>query len=125
MIKDKKKWKEFFRFCIVGTLAAGIHYGVYYLLQHWMNVNVAYTLGYMVALVCNFFLTAYFTFHSAPSFKKVFGFGGSHLVNYFLHMVLFNLFLLLGASREIAPILVLTIAVPINFLLVRWVFRRR
>ncbi|MEG1563893.1 MAG: GtrA family protein [Bacteroides sp.] len=75
-------------------------------------------------LVCNFFLTSYFTFRSAPSFKKLFGFGSSHLVNYLLHIVLFNLFLFMGLSKEIAPIIVLAVAVPINFLLLRWVFKK-
>lgn len=76
MLKDKEKLFEFIRFCFVGTIAAGIHYGIYYLLQVYNNVNVAYTTGYLISLVCNFFLTAYLTFHSAPSIKKVIGFGG-------------------------------------------------
>ena len=32
MLKDKEKLFEFIRFCFVGTIAAGIHYGIYYLL---------------------------------------------------------------------------------------------
>ena len=99
MLKDKEKLFEFIRFCFVGTIAAGIHYGIYYLLQVYINVNVAYTTGYLISLVCNFFLTAYLTFHSAPSIKKVIGFGGSHLVNYLIHMFLFNFFLYIGISR--------------------------
>ena len=79
----------------------------------------------MISLVCNFFLTAYLTFHSAPSIKKVIGFGGSHLVNYLIHMFLFNFFLYIGISRILAPILVLAVAVPINFLLLRWVFKHK
>ena len=96
-----------------------------YLLQVYINVNVAYTTGYLISLVCNFFLTAYLTFHSAPSIKKVIGFGGSHLVNYLIHMFLFNFFLYIGISRILAPILVLAVAVPINFLLLRWVFKHK
>ena len=125
MLKDKEKLFEFIRFCFVGTIAAGIHYGIYYLLQAYINVNVAYTTGYLISLVCNFFLTAYLTFHSAPSIKKVIGFGGSHLVNYLIHMFLFNFFLYIGISRILAPILVLAVAVPINFLLLRWVFKHK
>lgn len=125
MLKDKEKLFEFIRFCFVGTIAAGIHYGIYYLLQVYINVNVAYTTGYLISLVCNFFLTTYLTFHSAPSIKKVIGFGGSHLVNYLIHMFLFNFFLYIGISRILAPILVLAVAVPINFLLLRWVFKHK
>lgn len=120
---DKDKLFEFVRYCIVGTIAAGLHYGVYYLLQMYINVNIAYTLGYVASFVCNFFLTSYLTFRSKPSLKKAAGFGASHLVNYFLHMGLFNLFLWLGVSKELAPLLVLAIAVPTNFMLLRLVFR--
>ena len=51
MLKDKEKLFEFIRFCFVGTIAAGIHYGIYYLLQVYINVNVAYTTGYLISLV--------------------------------------------------------------------------
>ena len=30
--KDRDQIKQFIRFCIVGTVAAGIHYGIYYML---------------------------------------------------------------------------------------------
>lgn len=123
--RHKDKMFEFLRFCIVGTIAAGIHYGTYYLLQKHLNVNVAYTAGYVVSLVCNFFMTSYFTFRSAPSTGKAAGFGVSHLINYLLHMGLFNAFLWMGVSRLWAPLLVLMIAVPTNFVLLRWVFKHK
>ena len=33
VFQSKSKRYQFIRYCTVGTLAAGIHYGVYYLLQ--------------------------------------------------------------------------------------------
>lgn len=123
--EHKEKIYEFLRFCIVGTLAAGIHYGIYYVLQKYIDVNIAYTAGYTVSLICNFFLTSYITFRSAPSTGKAAGFGLSHLINYLLHMGLFNAFLWMGVSRLIAPILVLMVAVPTNFVLLRWVFKHK
>ncbi|MBP6064537.1 GtrA family protein [Bacteroides sp.] len=123
MFHNQRKWSEFIRYCIVGTIAAGVHYGIYYFLQGWINVNVAYTLGYTISFVGNFFLTAYLTFRTVPSFKRAFGFGSSHLVNYLLHMFLLNCFLYLNVSRVLAPLLVLAVAVPTNFLLLRWVFK--
>jgi hypothetical protein len=38
-------------------------------------------------------------------------------------MVLLNVFIWLGVSNELAPVGVYMIAVPVNFLLVRYVFR--
>ena len=127
--EENNKLREFVRFCIVGVIAAGIHYLVYFLLQFidggsvWLSI--AYTIGYIVSLVCNFFLTTYFTFRSKVSVKKAAGFSFSHIVNYTLHMVLFNLFISLGINRLIAPILVLMIAVPTNFTILHFVYRKK
>lgn len=115
--------KEFMRFTIVGVISTGIHYGFYYLLNLVMNVNIAYTIGYVIAWCCNFYLSAHFTFKSETSVKRGIGFAISHGINYVLHMVLLNLFLWLGLSETLAPIPVYCIAVPVNFILVRYVFR--
>lgn len=124
-IKKKTNLLEFVRFGLVGTIAAGLHYAIYYYLQTKINVNVAYTTGYLISLVCNFFMTSYLTFRTTPSAKKALGFGASHLINYLMHIVLLNFFLYLGISKEIAPIFVLAIAVPLNFFLLRFVFKRK
>ena len=125
---------EFIRFGMVGALATALHYGIYYALllagrafagddTETAYDNVAYTSGYFISLVMNFYLTAYFTFGSCPSWKRAGGFGGAHLVNYLLHMALFNIFLWIGVPKNLAPVPVFAIAIPVNFILVRKVFR--
>lgn len=116
---------EFVRFGIVGGLCTALHYGIYYVLQLAINVNVAYTLGYALSFIANFYLTSWFTFGTSPSWKKLFGMGGAHAVNYALHIVLLNLFIQLGIAQEWAPIPVFTIAIPVNFILVRFVFKHK
>lgn len=125
MLKLKNdRFKEFVRFCIVGVIATVIHYGIYLLLDQWINVNVAYTLGYAISLCCNLFLTAKFTFKEQITTKRIGGFLACHGVNYLMHMLLLNLFLWLGVPEPWAPIPVYCIVVPINFILVRTVFKR-
>lgn len=124
-LSRQDKLSQFIRFALVGGIATALHYGIYYILQHFIPVNVAYTLGYVLSFVANFYLTAFFTFGRKPSWGKAFGFGGAHLVNYLLHMGLLNLFLWLGLSPALAPVPVFAIAIPVNFLLVRFVFKRR
>ncbi len=115
---------EFFRFVIVGVIATAIHYGVYLLLDRVIPANPAYAVGYIISFFCNFFLSSRFTFKKKASVKKGVGFGLSHLVNFLLHMLLLNLFLHLGIRESLAPIPVYCICVPVNFLLVRFVFNR-
>ncbi|MBE6333971.1 MAG: GtrA family protein [Bacteroidales bacterium] len=119
------KLKEAFRFCLVGGFATLLHYGLYWVLMQYINVNIAYAAGYILSFIANFYLTAYFTFRVAPSFKKAVGMGGAHLVNFLLHMGLLNLFLVMGIPEKWAPIPVFAIAIPVNFLLVRFVFKKR
>lgn len=118
---------EIIRFGMVGALATALHYGIYFLLWRYagFNENIAYTVGYALSFVANFYLSAYFTFRSRPSWKRAGGFGGTHLVNYLLHICLLNLFLWLGIPEEWAPLPVFSIAIPVNFLLVRLVFKSR
>lgn len=114
---------EILRFGIVGCVATAIHYLIYWLLNKWINVNIAYTIGYATSFVCNFFLTSYFTFKKKASLKRGLGFGGAHLCNYLLQMLLLNLFIWFGVKKDLAPIPVYAIAIPVNFLMVRFVFK--
>lgn len=124
-MKQRHLYGEIFRFGIVGVGATALHYGIYYLLQRFINVNVAYTVGYVLSFVANFYATAYFTFASVPSWKKLFWMGVAHGVNYLLHIVLLNIFLYVGISKAWAPLPVFAIAIPVNFLLVRFVFKHK
>lgn len=66
----KKLGGQALRFGMVGVFATALHYGIYYVLQRMINVNVAYTIGYVLSFLANFYLTARFTFRSAPSWKS-------------------------------------------------------
>lgn len=121
---NKDTFGEMLRFGIVGVVSTTFHYAIYWVLQHWINVNVAYTIGYVLSFLMNFYLSARFTFRTKTSISNGIGFGGAHLTNYFLHMILLNLFLWLGFSNEVAPLAVFAIVVPVNFFLVRFVFKK-
>jgi putative flippase GtrA len=47
----KEQIGEMVRFSIVGVLITVIHYAVYWLLQLVINVNIAWTAGYIVGFV--------------------------------------------------------------------------
>ena len=125
LVKDKKQAGEALRFVIVGALATAIHYGIYYVLQLGIDVNVAYTAGYVVSFIFNYILSARFTFRKKTSVKNGLGFGGAHVINYLLQVCLLNIFLCLGISRSFAPVPVYCISIPVNFMMVRYVFGRR
>ena len=113
------------RFAAVGVFATALHYVIYYLLLGVMSHNMAFTIGYVVSFTSNYVLSSLFTFKVPMSLQKLLGFGLSHLTNYLIQITLLNIVLLFGVSEPLAPLPVYVIAVPINFLLVRFVLKRR
>ncbi len=123
MIKlNHKTITEILRFGITGVLATAIHYLVYYLLMLVLNTSLAFTLGYLLSFVFNYFMSAKFTFRKKASAKNGLGFCCAHIFNYTLQISLLNVFLWFGISKELAPVPVYCISIPVNFLFVRFVF---
>ena len=117
---DKKHCLEVIKFGFVGTIAMLIHYGIYYILLPLMDKNIAYSIGYFLSFLCNFLMSSYITFNVKPSWRRFFRFLGSHGINYFIYLGLFNFFIWIGIPVRYAPLPVYLIAVPISFLLVRY-----
>lgn len=115
--------KQIIRFGIVGVCSTLISYAIYFLLVRiGINASIAYTIGYAIGFVFNFFASSYFTFKVKATIKKGIGFVGSNLVNYIIQIILLNIFIKIGIPEVYAPIPVYCISIPINFLLVRFVF---
>jgi len=106
MLRIKEIWQDektqqFLRFCIVGVLSSAMHYGIYLLLL-WITgsergseslwVSIYYSIGYVISLFFNLWLTSIFTFREKVNVKRGIGFFLSHGVNYLLHIGLLNLY---------------------------------
>ena len=120
-LRSNHKLLEFIRFVIVGIGATVIHYGVYLILEYGLhfNYNFSYTLGYIISFIFNFFASTLFTFKTEATVQNGVKFAGAHLMNYFVHMILLNVFIIIGIPDNIAPIFVFPIAIIINFFMVR------
>lgn len=126
---NKTNIYEFLRFCFVGVLATGIHYGIYLLLiktilqEGNIWINIAYLIGFICSWLCNLWMTAKITFKTNVSLKRGVGFAVTHGINYLLHLLFLNIFIAIGITEQFAPIPVYCCVVPINFILVRTVFK--
>lgn len=121
---NKNKLKEPFRFILVGIIATAIQYIVYLLLLNIIYPTTALTVGYIVSMVCNFLLTTYYTFSTKPTRKKASGFILSHATNYLLQLIMLNLFIYIGISIKWAPLPMYMVCVPINFIMIKFFFKR-
>ncbi|MBO7645508.1 MAG: GtrA family protein [Prevotella sp.] len=116
---------QFVRFVLNGCFSAAVHYAVYYILQLFIEVNVSYATGYVVSFLVNYYTTCRFTFRRQPSWHHFIGFSGSHAVNFGLHIVLFWCCMQLGIHRLVAPVIVMGIAMLIQFSILRLIFRKK
>lgn len=62
--------QEFIRFGIVGIIATIIHYGIYLALNLIIVSWIAYSIGYGISFLGNFYLSNRFTFKTKPTVKK-------------------------------------------------------
>lgn len=133
--KRRQQLGEVIRFGIVGITATLLQYLIYRLLLrlaiHWdveagthTLSTMAMTIGYVVSFIYNFIASTRFTFRVKANARRGAGFLFSHVVNYSLQMLTLNLFLLLGISKQWAPIPMFCVCVPVNFLLVRFFLKR-
>lgn len=125
-LEDNKREKlgEVVRFGVVGVAAVLIQYGVYLLLVLFMNHNISMTLGYIISFIFNFIASTHYTFRVKANAKRGAGFALSHVINYFMQLAMLNVFIWLGISKQIAPMPMFGICVPVNFLLVRFFLKR-
>ena len=118
------KYRSAVRFVLVGALGTGIQYGIYYLLldifqRHWQELgiltSVAFTAGFIIEMICNYFITSFYTFKMRPSWKNAGGFLFGRAINYVLQLLLLNLLIWLHLSEEYSGILAIMLAGVINY----------
>lgn len=116
------------RFVCVGAFGTGLQYGIYYVLlgifQHkWPEwailTSVAFTIGYTIEMVCNYFLTSFYTFRVRPSWKNAGGFLLGRTINYFIQLLFLNILIWLHISEEISGFLAIILAGIINYFVLR------
>lgn len=128
LISCLSKWYykvfEFIKFGMVGSIAFVILYVIYAFLLPICGHNAAYTIGYAVSFVVNYLMTVYFTFKVKSNVTRSVGFAFSHVINYLMQIGCLNIFLFFGMPGKWAPMPVLVICIPVNFLLVRYFIKK-
>ena len=118
------KYRSAARFVLVGALGTGLQYGIYYLLlgvfqQHWPEVmiltSLAFTIGFVMEMICNYFLTSFYTFRVRPNWKNAGGFLVGRALNYVIQLILLNCLIWLHMSEEWAGIAAIALAGVINY----------
>ena len=119
-----KKYRSAVRFVLVGALGTGLQYGIYYMLlgvfqQHWPEMmiltSLAFTIGFVMEMICNYFLTSFYTFRVRPNWKNAGGFLVGRALNFVIQLILLNCLIWLHMSEEWAGIAAIALAGVINY----------
>ena len=119
-----KKYRSAVRFVLVGAFGTGLQSGIYYLLleifqRQWPEMavltSVAFTIGFVMEMICNYFLTSFYTFRIRPNWKNAGGFLFGRAINYVIQLLLLNLLIWLHLSEEWSGILAIALAGVINY----------
>ena len=118
------KYRSAVRFVLVGAFGTGLQYGIYYLLleifqSQWPEVVIltylAFTIGFVMEMICNYFLTSFYTFRVRPNWKNAGGFLVGRAINYVIQLLFLNLLIWLHMSEEWAGIAAIALAGVINY----------
>ena len=127
-----KKYRSAVRFVLVGVLGTGLQYGIYYLLLGIFRsqfpgvgilTSVAFTVGFVMEMVCNYFMTSFYTFRVAPSLKNIGGFLMGRALNYVIQLLFLYVMIWLHMSEEWAGIVAIMLAGVINYFVLLPFFR--
>lgn len=126
----KKLIMQFFKFGIVGVMNTVSSWIIYYALV-FVNINylIATTIAYFISSIIGYCLNKVWVFKKKEDKKinSVIKYYIVYISSYFLNILCMYIFVdVLGVSKLIAPVLVLFITVPYNFLFSRlWVFKEK
>ncbi|MGZ3814280.1 MAG: GtrA family protein [Mucilaginibacter sp.] len=118
--------REFFRFLITGGLNTLISYVVYLGLLQVYPYIISYTISYVASIFSSYILHSKLVYKENLKLSKAATYPVMYLGLYFLNTgVLYLLVEKLLISKELAPILVVFIIIPITYILGRFVIKGR
>lgn len=128
--KGSGLFEQFVKFGVVGIINVLVTYGVYYVLVFLgLNYLIANTVGYMAGILNSYYWNNKYVFKNNihSSTKKLTKVFASYLVTYVINIVLlYFLVQQIGISEVTAPVIVILVTIPINFLLNKfWAFKER
>lgn len=128
------KYRYVVRFICVGLFGTLLQYGLYYLFLEIFRrtlpdsntmASVAFSIGFYIEMIVNYFLTNYYTFHTHPSWKNAGGFVFGRIINYVVQMLLLNALLWFSMSEEWAGIVAIMLAGVLNYFVLLPFFRAK
>lgn len=114
------------RFLIAGAVNTGLTYVLYLGLLFLMPYVWAYSLTYAVGIGMGYLLNARWVFKRAPSLGSATVYPLTYALNYLVGVgMLWLLVELIHIPKEIAPLLVVAVSVPVMYIVTKSIFLRK
>lgn len=118
--------KQFIKFIIVGLINTVSTYLLYLIFLKLTSYFWAYSISYILGIIISYFLNTLFVFREKTSLKKFLQFPIVYLVQYLINTFFLYLFVnVLSIRKEISPIIIIVITIPITFLLSKKIIQEK
>ena len=112
------------RFLVVGAVNSGLTYLAYLALLKRVSYQWAFSLSYVAGIFLSFVLNSCFVFRVPLRWQRLLPYPSVYLVQYVLGLGVIHLGVeLLRWDERLMPIAVLTMTMPVSFVLTRWILR--
>ena len=114
--------RPLFTFGLVGVVNTAVTYACYLLLHLVMPYLAAFLLSWVAGIITSFFLNCRFTYHVAPTLRRFLAYPLSVLPNVVLSTLGVVLMVeVLRWNERLAPLVATVLAVPVSYLLARFI----
>lgn len=112
------------KYLIAGAINTGLTYLLYLMLVKVMPYIWAYSLTFAAGIVLAYLLNALWVFKSRLQWRSMLSYPLAYVINYTLGVLLLWLLVeQLKLPKEIAPLLIVMLSVPIMYLITKAIFR--
>ena len=117
---------EFRRFLLAGAFNTAVGYGLYLLLNTFLDYRGAYTISYVLGIVLSYAITTAFVFKRPWRWRRLLAYPSVYAVQYLVGLALIWLMVdRLGLPDTWAPLIILPITIPLTFALSRLIVKGR
>ncbi|MEV6115611.1 GtrA family protein [Streptomyces sp. NPDC052109] len=114
--------RQIVTFAAVGVINTAAYYCLYLLFLTWLPYLAAHILAFALSMVGSFFLNARFTYRIRPTWRKFLLFPLTNVTNFVITTAGVYLIVdVLHAGSRLAPLLASAAAIPVTFVVSRWV----
>ncbi|MEU2717451.1 GtrA family protein [Streptomyces sp. NPDC007205] len=118
--------RQILTFALVGVINTAAYYCLYLVFLTWLPYLAAHVLAFALSMVGSFFLNARFTYRTRPTWRKFLLFPLTNVTNFLITTVgVYVIVDVLHAGSRFAPLLASAAAIPVTFVVSRWVMLPR